>query len=173
MGYRRLATVECSTLHQSFLLPECEARGAQGSDRVGCVAFHRSGRRNNLRLRTRIFRLLLQEKRLPMHGMPHKDGSRSPEEENDSAQTELVMRTPVNEAGSQGQAAEHLETVCRCRPRKNTVASARAYSHQRSYMPDWHLCIVRQDYNLAAALCERLRHGSIAPFIPLRIEVTT
>jgi hypothetical protein len=107
-----------------------------------------------------------------MHGMPHKDGSRSPEEENDSAQTELVMRTPVNEAGSQGQAA-HLETVCRCRPRKNTVASARAYSHQRSYMPDWHLCIVRQDYNLAAALCERLRHGSIAPFIPLRIEVTT
>jgi hypothetical protein len=49
------------------------------------------------------------------------------------------MRTPVNEAGSQGQAAEHLET----------------------------------DYNLAAALCERLRHGSIAPFIPLRIEVTT
>jgi hypothetical protein len=108
-----------------------------------------------------------------MHGMPHKDGSRSPEEENDSAQTELVMRTPVNEAGSQGQAAEHLETVCRCRPRKNTVASARAYSHQRSYVPDWHLCIVRQDYNLAAALCERLRHGSIAPFIPLRIEVTT
>jgi hypothetical protein len=43
-----------------------------------------------------------------MHCMPHKDGSRSPEEENDSAQTELVMRTPVNEAGSQGQAAEHL-----------------------------------------------------------------
>jgi len=42
MGNRRLAAMECGTLHQSFLLPECEARGAQGSDRVGCVAFHRS-----------------------------------------------------------------------------------------------------------------------------------
>jgi hypothetical protein len=90
MGYRRLAAMECGTLHQSFLLPECEASGAQGSDRVRSVAFHRSGRRNNLRLRARIFRLLLQEKRLPMHGMPHKDGSRSPEKENDGAQTELA-----------------------------------------------------------------------------------
>jgi hypothetical protein len=43
----------------------------------------------------------------------------------------------------------------------------------RSNMPDWHLCIVRQDYSLASALCERLRHGSIAPFISLPIEVTT
>src|SRR5271169_2718754 len=45
------------------------------TDRVRSVAFHRSGRRNNLQLRTRIFRLLLQEKRLPMHSMPHKGGS--------------------------------------------------------------------------------------------------
>src|SRR5580704_15658701 len=45
------------------------------------LAGYRPGRRNNLQLRTRIFRLLLQEKRLPMHSMPHKGGSPSPEEE--------------------------------------------------------------------------------------------
>jgi hypothetical protein len=129
MGYRRLATVECGTLHQSFLLPECEARVAQGSDRIRSVAFHRPGRRNNLRLRTRIFRPLLQERRLPMHSVPHKGGSRSPEKENDDAQTELAgvslfalnghsvaracHQTPGNEGASQRgpavrvQAAEH------------------------------------------------------------------
>ena len=95
MGYGRLATVECGALHQSFLLPECEASGAQGSDRIRSVAFHRPGRRNNLQLRTRIFRLLLQEKRLPMHSMPHKGGDPSPKEENDSAQTELSWRLSV------------------------------------------------------------------------------
>jgi hypothetical protein len=119
--------MECGTLHQSFLLPECEAGGAQGSDHVRSVAFHRPGRRNNLRLRTRIFRLLLQERRLPMHSVPHKGGSRSPEKENDGAQTELAgtslfalnghsvaracHQTPGNEGASQrgpavrGQAA--------------------------------------------------------------------
>jgi hypothetical protein len=182
MGNRRLATMECGTLHQSFQLPECEAGGAQGSDHVRSVAFHRPGRRNNLRLRTRIFRLLLQESRLPMHSVPHKGGSRSPDKENDGAQTELAGASLFTLNGHSVARACHQTLVMRApvnevrwKPfpdagQERTASHGRA--RIRSNMPDWHLCIVRQDYTVAA-LCERLRHGSIAPFIPLCIEVTT
>jgi hypothetical protein len=48
-------------------------------------------------------------------------------------------------------AAEHLETVSGCRPRKNSIAQARARL-------------------LPSPRFTRLRHGLIAPFIPLRIR---
>jgi hypothetical protein len=86
-----------------------------------------------------------------MHGMPHKGGSRSPEEENDGAQTELagaslfapngtrwpgpatkhlVMRAPVNEVRQSGSGQPSIGN--RFRPRKNSIAWARAYSQQHA-----------------------------------------
>jgi hypothetical protein len=37
-----------------------------------------------------------------MHGMPHKGGSRSPEEENDGAQTGASLSLPPPALGGQG-----------------------------------------------------------------------
>jgi hypothetical protein len=80
MGNRRFTTLECGALHQSFLPAECKAGGAQGSYRFRGAAFHRSRGGDNLQLRTRIFRVLLQGNRLPLQIMPRKD-EQSPRQE--------------------------------------------------------------------------------------------
>src|SRR5713101_9153884 len=88
MDDRWLPTMECGTLYEPFLLAECEAGGAQGTDRVRSIALHRAWGGNNLQLRQGILRLLHQERRLPLRRMPHQ-GSRSPGEKDGSAQAEI------------------------------------------------------------------------------------
>jgi hypothetical protein len=67
----------------------------------------------------------------------------------------------INLKTAQALGLESAKVAClRRRGDRARIASPRrAYFQQRSYMPDWHLCIVRQDYSLVAALCERPRHG--------------
>jgi hypothetical protein len=76
MGNRRFTTLECSTLHQSLLPAQCKGGGASGPDRFRGAAFHCSRGGDNLQLRTRIFRVLLQENRLPLQIMPRKGNIR-------------------------------------------------------------------------------------------------
>jgi hypothetical protein len=92
MHYRWLATMECGALHEPFLLAEREACDTQGTDRVRGIALHRARGRNNLQLRQRIFRLLYQERRLPLRRLPHQS-SRSPGEKNASTWTKVA--TPI------------------------------------------------------------------------------
>src|SRR5215510_7892115 len=124
--------MERSALHEPFLLAECEARVAQGADRIRGIALHRTWGGNNLRLRSRIFRLLHQERRLPLRRMPHQ-GCRPPEEADGSTRIELAKpdrggmgggdrgcpRTSMASSTSHGVTKQNLrnfESACADRP---------------------------------------------------------
>src|SRR5882672_195019 len=89
MDDRWLPAMERGPLYEPFLLAECEAGGAQGTDRVRGVARNLSWGGNNLQLRQGILRLLHQDRRLPLRRMPHP-GSRSPRQKDGGAQAETA-----------------------------------------------------------------------------------
>src|SRR5262249_17803432 len=91
MDGRRLPAMERGTLYEPFLLAECRAGGAQGKDRVCGVTFNFTRGRNNLQLRQGILRLLPQERRLPLRGVPHQ-GRRATGQKDDGAQVEMSVR---------------------------------------------------------------------------------
>src|SRR5260370_32148395 len=87
MDDRWLPAMERGALYEAFLLAECGAGGAQGTDRVRGAARNLSWGGNNLQLRQGILRLLHQDRRLPLRRMPHP-GSRPPRQKDGGAQAE-------------------------------------------------------------------------------------
>src|SRR5208283_4661936 len=98
MDHRRVLTMECRTLPQSFLPAERETGVAQGPHRVRRAAPHRAGGGNNVRLRTRIFRLLHQAVGLPLRRVRGK-GQNPPVAIPTLATT---VRRPLSPASSRG-----------------------------------------------------------------------
>src|SRR5258707_13552031 len=88
MDNRWLPAMERGALYEPFLLAECEAGGAQGTDRIRGVALNLTRGGNNLQLRQGILRLLHQDRRLPVRRMPHP-GSRSPRPNGSLAPAEI------------------------------------------------------------------------------------
>src|SRR5216684_9287362 len=107
MDDRWLPAMERGALYEPFLLAECQAGGAQGTDRIRGVALNLTRGGNNLQLRQGILRLLHQDRRLPLRRMPHP-GSRPPQQKDGGAQAEIgsavarIERSEIRECLSIG-----------------------------------------------------------------------